>query len=68
MFISKLRPNDSVGIVTFTTVGKVLLEPTFKEKLPQNLFALLDEVRTGGGTTIRSGFDLSKQILHNFVK
>ena len=68
MFISKLRPNDSVGIITFTTDGKVLLEPTYKDKLPQNLFSLLDEVRADGGTTIRSGFDLSKKLLHNFLK
>jgi hypothetical protein len=68
MFISKLRSNDSVGIVTFTGTGTALLEPTFKSKLPENLFKLLDEVKSGGGTTIRSGFDLSKKLLCKFVK
>lgn len=30
MFISKLRPNDSVGLVTFNNKGQIIFEPVFK--------------------------------------
>jgi len=42
MLISKLKKDDSIGIITFTTKGTVLLPPTFKQDLPKNLFATLD--------------------------
>ena len=33
MFISKLRPNDSVGLVTFNNHGKTIIKPTFKSDI-----------------------------------
>lgn len=38
MFISKLRANDSVGIITFNHEAQIILEPTLKSELPKNLF------------------------------
>ena len=34
MFISKLRPTDSVGVITFNTQAQIILEPTYKSRLP----------------------------------
>lgn len=68
MFISKLRPNDSIGLTTFDTKGQVILTPIFKKNLPKDFFDELDKIKCGGGTTIRSGFALSKELLLNFVK
>ena len=60
MFISKLRPNDSVGIITFNNTAQEIIKPTFKSKLTNEVFAMLEEIKAGGGTTIRNGFNLSK--------
>jgi Mg-chelatase subunit ChlD len=38
MFISKLRPTDSVGVITFNDEAEIILEPTFAGKLPANIF------------------------------
>jgi len=38
MFISKLRPNDSVGIITFNDVGQVILKPVYKHKLSNEIY------------------------------
>jgi len=38
MFISKLRLNDSVGLVTFTDSAQVVFEPTLKSKLDNNVY------------------------------
>ncbi len=67
MLISKLRPNDSIGIVTFTHEGQVLLNPVFKSQLDNSIFGVLDGISAGGGTTIRSGFILAKSLLLDFV-
>lgn len=60
MFISKLEPNDSIGMVVFDTKADVVFEPIFKRDLDENIFAKLDELKTRGGTTIASGLVKSK--------
>lgn len=35
MLISKLKPNDSIGLTTFTTVGNVVFPPILKSKINQ---------------------------------
>ena len=44
MLISKLRPNDSIGIVTFAHKGRVLLNPVFKSQVDSSIFNVLDSV------------------------
>ncbi len=56
MFISKLRPNDSIGIITFNNEGHLLMKPTFKSQMNQEIFTILDNLTAQGGTTIRNGF------------
>lgn len=42
MFISKLRSNDSVGMVIFENNAKVIFKSTRKDELPTNVFDILD--------------------------
>lgn len=60
MFISKLRPNDSVGVVAFDNRADVVLDPIFKKDFDANLFSKLDEIHPRGGTTIAAGLTKSK--------
>lgn len=60
MFISKLRLNDSVGMILFNTGAKVVFEPMFKKDFDEKFFAELDKLKAGGGTTIASGLFKSK--------
>lgn len=68
MFISKLRPNDSVGLTTFNSQGQTIFAPMYKKDLPASIYTDLDKITCNGGTTIRSGFALSKQLLSEFVQ
>jgi Mg-chelatase subunit ChlD len=67
MFISKLRPTDSVGLITFDDEAYVIFEPTLRENISDNIFDELDKIKTKGGTTIRSGFDMSKKLLLKYL-
>jgi secreted protein with Ig-like and vWFA domain len=60
MFISKLRPEDSIGIVVFDTSADVLIQPVFKRDFSPDFFNSLDSIKTRGGTTIASGLVKSK--------
>lgn len=60
MFISKLRPNDSVGMLVFNTSAKVVFEPMFKRDFDEKFFNELDKQKACGGTTIASGLIKSK--------
>lgn len=55
MFISQLKQNDVFGLVVFDTKADVLIAPTLKKHINQGIFALLDEIKTRGGTTIAQG-------------
>lgn len=68
MFISKLRPNDSVGMIVFNTSAKIVFEPIFKRDFDNNFFTQLDQQQAGGGTTIASGLVKSKELLKRFIK
>jgi uncharacterized protein with von Willebrand factor type A (vWA) domain len=67
MFISKLRPTDSVGVITFNTQAQIILEPTYKSSLPENFFDRLDKIKANGGTTIKSGFETAVKLLKGFI-
>jgi len=67
MFISRLRPNDSVGLITFNNIAHVIFTPIFKRDFDDKTFDLLDKIAAGGGTTIKSGFSKSKELLSNWI-
>lgn len=56
MFISKLRPNDSIGMITFNDQAQLMFEPTRKSEITEQIYSIVDNITTNGGTTIRSGF------------
>ena len=57
MFVSKLRDNDSVGIVVFNNTAQTILKGMKKSELDmQAVFALVDNIKQSGGTTLNSGF------------
>lgn len=60
MLISKLRPNDSIGLITFNDQAQVIFEPILKSEISPNIYTDLEKIRTNGGTTIKSGFIKSK--------
>ena len=60
MLISKLRPNDSIGLITFNDQAQVIFEPILKSEISPSIYTDLDKIRTNGGTTIKSGFTKSK--------
>ena len=68
MFISKLRPNDSVGIVAFDNRADIVLNPIFKKDFDESLFSKLDELQPRGGTTIAAGLTKSKSLLKEFIQ
>ena len=41
MFISKLRPTDSFGLVTFNNHGRTIIKPTLKADITNEVFAML---------------------------
>lgn len=63
MFISKLRPDDSVGMVTFNDSTNVIFTPTLKKEIGSDIFERLDQIQASGGTALTNGFNLSKTLL-----
>jgi hypothetical protein len=58
MFVSKLRDTDSFGLVVFENDAKTVVPSQRKDKIDVNvLFALVDTIKTKGGTTLKAGFD-----------
>ena len=56
MLISKLKPNDSIGMVVFDDQAKTIFEPILKKNLSSDIYERLDKIYTCGGTTIINGF------------
>ncbi len=47
MFVSKLRPTDSFGLVTFDTSGYVVVNAMKKSELDmETIFAMVDTIKT----------------------
>ena len=68
MFVSKLRPNDSFGLIIFDDEAEIIIQQTKVANLNlQKTFEMLDKIETRGGTTIREGFVASQNMLYNFV-
>lgn len=68
MLISKLKPNDSLGMVTFNTFASVIFESTFKKTLTSEIFERLDKISANGGTNIMNGFKKSCELLSNWME
>ena len=60
MLLSKVKPNDSVSLVTFDNQAHTIFKQTYKSELDSGVFSLLSEISAGGGTTIINGFKRSK--------
>lgn len=68
MFISKMRPTDSFGLIAFDTQADVVIEQTKIANLNLNdTFKLLEKIKTRGGTTIKYGFEAAQNMLYEFV-
>lgn len=60
MFVSKLRPNDSFGLVVFNNQAKTLI-PVQKASTIEfdKVSQILKTIQAGGGTTLMTGFQES---------
>ena len=68
MFFSKLRPNDSFGLVTFNNSGHVLIPVTKKSHLEMDhVVTTVRAISTNGGTTLMSGFNIAHECLAHFL-
>jgi len=68
MFVSKLRPDDSFGLVVFDDKADVVITQTKVANLDlSKTFSILDTINTRGGTTIREGFVTSQKNLYDYV-
>jgi hypothetical protein len=59
MLISKLKPNDSIGMVVFNNEAHVVFECTYKKDLSSDIYQKMDTISAGGGTVIIKGFQKS---------
>lgn len=57
MFLSKLRPTDSFGLVVFgsTAINLIPVQKVSEFKL-EDIIKTIKEISVGGGTTLMSGF------------
>ncbi len=55
MFISKLRPDDAVGIVLFDDKATIFLPLILKKDVSSSLYSDIDNIKVRGGTIIRKG-------------
>ena len=63
MFISKLSPEDSVGMTTFDSQAHLIFNPTLKKDIDEGIYSRLDQIRACGGNTLIDGFNMSKDML-----
>eukprot|EP00178_Gracilaria_changii_P008712 TRINITY_DN26179_c0_g1_i2.p1 TRINITY_DN26179_c0_g1~~TRINITY_DN26179_c0_g1_i2.p1 ORF type:complete len:100 (-),score=7.70 TRINITY_DN26179_c0_g1_i2:824-1123(-) len=68
MLISKLKPNDSIAMVTFNNQANTIFECTFKKDIDSDIFARMDQISAGGGTNIINGFHRSNELLRKWIE
>lgn len=69
MFVSKLRPTDSFGLVTFDDEGYTVLNGMKKSELDmETVFAMVDAIKTHGGTTLSSGLNEGLKVMKEMTK
>lgn len=68
MFVSKLRNDDSFGLVTFNNEAQTVIQCDRKDNLDLNsAFALVDQMKAGGGTTLAVGFEAAANNLRQYL-
>ena len=67
MLISKLKPNDSIGMVVFDDYATTIFDCTLKKNISSEVYERLDKIHTQGGTTIINGFKHSNEMLLNWL-
>ena len=63
MFISKLKPEDSIGMTTFDGQAHLIFELILQKDIGQDIYSRLDEIKAYGQNNLMAGFKLSKKIL-----
>ena len=48
MFISKLRPTDSVGMTTFDDKAHLIFQSTLKKDLNEDIYDKVDQIQANG--------------------
>lgn len=68
MFFSKLRSDDSFGLVTFNNQGHLIIPTTRKSNLDmEHVISTVRAIGTCGGTTLMSGFDTAHNGLQRYL-
>lgn len=68
MFVSKLKPTDTVSIVAYAGASGVVLEPT-KASDADTIFRAIDNLNAGGGTNGAAGIEEAYRLAEkSFVK
>ena len=68
MFISKLQPEDSVGMTTFDGKAHLIFEPILKKNIDEGVYAMLDKIKACGSNDLMAGFDMSKELILKQMK
>ena len=68
MFISKLQPEDSVGMTTFDQQAHLIFEPILKKDIDEGIYTRLESIKACGGNTLIDGFEMSKELLLENMK
>lgn len=69
MFVSKLRPDDAFGLVIFDDKGETVVPCTRKSDIEvEAVFAMVDQIKTRGGTTLSSGFNEGAKTLNGYLE
>ena len=69
MFLSKLRDDDSFGLVQFTDISKTLIQCDLKKNLElDTIFTIVDNLQSFGGTVLSTGFNEGSSNLLRFLE
>ena len=63
MFISKLRPDDSIGMTTFDDKAHLIFDPVLKKDIGSDIYERVDQIKAWGQNDLMDGFNLSKDLL-----
>lgn len=65
MFVSKLKPEDSFGLVTFNSKGATMIKQIRKNDIDiEVVFGIVDSIKANGGTTLIEGLNEGQKVLN----
>lgn len=68
MFFSKLRPDDSFGLVTFNNTAHTIIPSQKASKIEFNKVSeILKGIKAGGGTTLLTGLQESLNEIKGYL-